>query len=345
MGIALVSGGAGFLGSHLVDHLLARDLSVRVLDNLSTGSLRNLQRAADGQAPSAGPAERPLPPSNGRRLELMVGDVRDERLVRRAMQHVEYVFHLAALPAVVTGAISPKDMHGVNVQGTLNVLQAATAEGVRRVVFASCASVYGTADAAAVSEDVAPAPRTMFAASKLAGEIYCRTHERAYGLETVVLRYFAVYGPRQSGLEGALVPTLIQQLRSRRRPTVVGDARTAQDLMYADDAVTATIAAALRPEAAGRTINVASGHSASTIEVLDILNRLLRTEAVPRLVRPRAGYAPAPRAGTALAQELLGCAPRVSLVAGLARAVEAVSEGDEDGLLAEIGSGEERSHL
>ena len=344
MGIALVTGGAGFLGSHLVDQLLARDVSVRVLDNLSTGSLRNLQRAADGQVAGAPAAERP-PASGGRRLELMVGDVRDERLVRRAMQHVEYVFHLAALPAVATSNIAPKDMHGVNVQGTLNMLQAATAEGVRRVVFASCASVYGTADAAPVSEDVVPSPRSMFAASKLAGEIYCRTHERAYGLETVILRYFAVYGPRQSGLEGALVPTLIQQLRNRRRPTVVGDARTTQDLMYADDAITATIAAALKPEAAGRTINVASGHSASTIEVLDILGRLLRTDAVPRLVRPRAGYSPAPRAGTALAQELLGCAPRVSLVAGLARAVEAVAEGDEDGLLAEIGSGEERLHL
>ena len=337
MAIALVSGGAGFLGSHLVDQLLARDFSVRVLDNLSTGSLRNLQSAAAGQ----GPAGR-----GGRRLELMVGDVRDERLVRRAMQHVEYVFHLAALPAVVTGAMSPKDMHGVNVQGTLNVLQAATAEGVRRVVFASCASVYGTEEAVAVSEDSPACPRTMFAASKLAGELYCRTYERAHGLSAVILRYFAVYGPRQSSTaDGALVPTLIDQLRRRRRPTVVGDARTAQDLMYADDAVSATVAAALKPEAAGRTINVASGHSASTIEVLDILNRLLRTEAVPRLVRPRAGHVPFPRAGTALAQELLDCAPRVSLVAGLARAVEAVSDGEEDGFLSEIGSGEERSHV
>lgn len=337
MPIALVTGGAGFLGSHLVDQLLARDFSVRVLDNLSTGSLRNLQSAADGQ----GAAGR-----GGRRLELMVGDVRDERLVRRACQRVEHVFHLAALPGAAGPVALPRDLHAVNVQGTLNVLQAATAEGVRRVVFASCASVYGTDEAVAVSEDSPACPRSMFAASKLAGELYCRTYERAHGLQAVILRYFAVYGPRQSSTaEGALVPTLIDQLRRRRRPIVVGDARTAQDLMYADDAVSATVAAALRPEAAGRTINVASGHSASTMEVLDILNRLLRTEAVPRLVRPRPGYAPLPRAGTALAQELLDCAPRVSLVAGLARSVEAVSDGEEDGLLSEIGSGEERSHV
>ena len=342
MGIALVTGGAGFLGSHLVDELLARGLSVRVLDNLSTGSLRNLQGAADG----ASAVRRDGAAPRGGRLELMVGDVRDERLVRRATQHVELVFHFAALPGVVGGTVPPRDMHAVNVQGTLNVLQAATGEGVRRVVFASCASVYGAADPTPISEDAEPRPRTMFAASKLAGEVYCRTHELAYGLETVILRYFTVYGPRQSRvLDGGLVPTLIEQLRHRRRPTIVGDARTAQDLMYAEDAVAVTMAAALKPEAAGRTINIASGHSASTIEVLDILNRLLRTAAVPRVVRARAGQAPAPRAGIALAQSLLGCAPRVSLVAGLARAVEAVSDGDEDGLLTEIGSGEERSHL
>jgi len=338
MSTVLVTGGAGFIGSHLVDALLASGEDVRVLDDLSTGSLRNLQAAADRHAA----------PANGHRgphLELMIGDIQDERLVRKAMRHVGRVFHMAALPATPTPA-RPTAVHSVNVQGTLNVLQAATAEGVRRVVFASCASVYGDAAGGPLAEDCAPHPATVFGASKLAGEIYCRAYQTAHQLETVILRYFTVYGPRQSGgADGAVVPTLVATLRHRRRPIIFGDGRAPQDLMYVDDAVAVTLAAAGSPEAGGRVINVASGQITSPIEVLDILNRLLRTDAVPRLTRPRSGQLAPARARVALAEEVLGCRARVSLVAGLERVVQAYAEHQEDGLLAEVGPREERADV
>jgi len=339
----LVTGGAGFIGSHLVDRLLEGGASVRVVDNLSTGSLRNLHTAADRQSVADGPAG---PGHTGQRLELIVGDIRDQKLIRRAMRNVDCVFHLAALPAGAVSLTNPGEIHSVNVHGTLNVLQSATAEGVRRVVFASCASVYGAAGAAPVSEETPPQPGSVFAASKLAGEIYCRTYYTAHQLETVLLRYFTVYGPRQKGVaDGAVIPELIETLRRQRRPIIRGDGRSAEDFIYVADAVEATLAAALAPTAAGRVINVASGQTATTLEILSILNRLLRMDAVPRLTRSRSGTAGRTRARISLAAELLGCAPRVSLVAGLSRTVQfanAAEPPDEGMLVAEVGSREER---
>ena len=345
MGIVLVTGGAGFIGSHLVDRLLERGAVVRVLDNLSTGSLRNLQAAADGPHARSGSGEAV---GSGRRLELMVGDVRDDRLMRRAMRNAECVFHMAAVPPSTAALTNPLELHTVNVQGTLNVLQGAATEGVLRVVFASCASVYGAAGPAPIGEDCPPQPVSVFAASKLAGEIYCRAYHDAHKLQTVALRYFTVYGPRQNGLaEGALVPGLIDALRRRRRPIIAAAAQGAQDFLYVEDAVDATLAAADSPGAAGRVINVGSGQPASALEVLDILKRLLRSDAVPRLSRRPAEPASPMTARTTLAAELLGCTPRVSLVSGLERAARffADAEQGDEQLLAEVGSHEERADV
>lgn len=336
MGIALITGGAGFIGSHLVDALLEQGIDVRVLDNLSTGSLRNLQ---------ASPERGPIAGRPSRRIELVIGDVRDERLVRKAMRRVDCVYHLAGLPPG-TMANGAAEVHTVNVQATLNVLEGAATEGVRRVVFASCASVYGAANGAPFAEDHPPAPVSMFAASKLAGEIYCRAYHVARHLETVLLRYFTVYGPRQNAvLHGAFVPALIETLRRGRRPAFAGDGRGGQDFIYVDDAVTATVAAGATPGARGRAINVGSGLLTSPLEILGILNRLLRTDVVPRLARPREEPLSFARADGGLAGELLGWAPRVSIVTGLAHAVQFFSEADQqdEPLLAEVGSREERS--
>ena len=337
MGIALVTGGAGFVGSHLVDHLLDQDLDVRVLDNLTTGSLRNLQSAAEHHATAGSDGLQ----RRQRRLELMIGDVRDERLVRKAMHHVDVVFHLAAVAAGHASPTNASEVHAVNVHGTLNVLQAATAEGVRRVVFASCQSVYGLAPGEPIVEDTPAAPVTVAGASKLAAETYCRAYHAARHVEAVCLRYFGVYGPRQS-LSGGLIPGLIETLRRRRRPVVPGDARTGHDLLYVDDAVAATLAAASIAGAAGHAINVGSGHLASGAEIVELLNHLLRTDAVLRVKRPANGNNV--RAGIGLAQRALGWSPRVSLVAGLAKTVRFFEEAErpEEGLLAEVGSGEER---
>jgi UDP-glucose 4-epimerase len=337
MPTVLVTGGAGFLGSHLVDRLLADGASVRVLDNLSTGSLDNLRAAARWRSNEAAAA-----PSAGTRLEVMLGDIRDRELVRRAMRRVEGVFHLAALAPSGASFADPAEFHTVNVQGTLNVLEAALAEGAGRVVFASCASVYGSPYPGKVMEDGPVQPASLFAASKLAGEMYCRVFHTKHGLETVALRYFTVYGPRQTRVDGSLtVSAFIDALR-RRRPVMDADAATALDFTYVDDAVDATVAAATAAGAAGQTINVGSGQTASVQEVLSILSRLL---GLP----PIAGAWPEPAAVpgsrqplASRAAELLGYVPRVSVASGLSRVVQSLAESRQsnDPALAEIGADE-----
>ena len=336
MAIALVTGGAGFIGSHLVDALLEQGVDVRVLDNLSTGSLRNLQ---------AGPERATPPHRTGRRIELMIGDVRDDKLARKAMRHVDCVYHLAGLPpGAVAGGHG--EVHTVNVQGTLNVLQAAATEGVGRVVFGSCASIYGGTEGGPIAEDRPALPVSVFGASKIGAEIYSRAYHASRHIETVLLRYFNVYGPRQNAvLHGAFMPGLIETLRRGRRPSLAGDGRAGQDFLFVDDAVSATLAAGQQPRAAGRAINVGSGQLITALEVLGILNRLLRTDAVPRQGRPRL-EPPAPtRADITLAADLLGWSPRVSVVSGLAHTVQFFAEAEqhEEGLLAEVGTHEERA--
>lgn len=335
MPIVLVTGGAGFLGSHLVDRLLADGASVRVLDNLSTGSLDNLRSAARSRSAEAAP-------SAGNRLEVILGDVRDRQLVRRAMRRVQGVFHLAALSPGGASLADPAEFHTVNAQGTLNVLEAALAEGAGRVVLASCASVYGSPAPDLVMEDGPVKPASLFAASKLAGEMYCRVFHTKHRLETVLLRYFTVYGPRQTLVNDSLtVAAFIDALR-RRRPVLDADAAATLDLTYVDDAVEATLAAARATGAVGQTINVGSGQTASVREVLSILGRLL---GLPPMVG--AGPEPAAVSGSrppvaTRAAELLGYVPRVSVASGLSRVVQSLTECREsnDPALAEVGADE-----
>jgi UDP-glucose 4-epimerase len=318
MPTVLVTGGAGFIGSHVVDRLLADGASVRVLDNLSLGSLDNLRAAARWRSDGIA--------SIGNRLEVILGDIRDRKLVRRAMRSVDGVFHLAALPPNGVSLADPAEFHTVNVQGTLNVLEAALAEGARRVVFASCASVYGSSSDGRVMEDGPVEPASLFAASKLAGEMYCRVFHTRHGLETVALRYFTVYGPRQTRVDDSLtVSALIDSLR-RRRPVILdANAAAALDFTYVDDAVDATVAAATAAAAAGQTINVGSGETASVHEVLSMLSRLLGLEAIPGTWPGPDAVPGLPQASASRAAELLGYAPRVSVASGLSRVVESVA--------------------
>jgi len=318
MTTVLVTGGAGFIGSHVVDRLLADGASVRVLDNLSLGSLDNLRAAARWRSDGIASA--------GNRLEVILGDIRDRKLVRRAMRWVEGVFHLAALPPNVASLADPAEFHTVNVQGTLNVLEAALAEGAGRVVFASCASVYGSASDGRVLEDGPVQPASLFAASKLAGEMYCRVFHTKHGLETVALRYFTVYGPRQTRVDDSLtVSALIDSLR-RRRPVILdANAGAAFDFTYVDDAVNATVAAATAPAAAGQTINVGSGETASVQDVLCILSRLLGLEPSPEACPGPDAVPGLPQPSASRAAELLGYVPRVSVASGLSRVVESAA--------------------
>ncbi len=322
MRTVLVTGGAGFIGSHLVDQLLESGTSVRVLDNLSTGSLGNLQAAADYQPRGPGLL-------TGSRLEVIIGDVRDRELLRKALRGVKYVFHLAALPASAASVTDPGDIHAVNVEGTLNLLHGALTEGVWRVVVGSCSSVYGTPGTLPVGEDALLAPNTLFAASKVAAETYCRAFYARHQLDTVTLRFFSVYGPRQRPSPPATVmPGIIEALR-QRRPFTDLDERSADDFIYVNDAVCAILAAARAPRAAGRVINVGSGQMMSIEEVQHIVANLLKTP-VPT-PRPRLPGAQAYQmcARTSLASELLDFTPRVSLIAGLAEVVRSIAEEEQ----------------
>jgi nucleoside-diphosphate-sugar epimerase len=323
MSTVLVTGGAGFIGSHLVERLLAGGATVRVLDNLSTGSLRNLQVAAHRLRRQV---HTPREAGHDVRLEVVIGDIRDRGIVRKAARNVDAVFHLAALPSAALRRVTPSELQTVNVQGTLNVLEGAVAEGVTRLVFASSSSVYGTPESLPVSEACAVRPESLFAASKLAAETYCRTYGTMHQLDVVALRYFTVYGPRQGNeTDGALIPELIETLLERR-PALPHDDATAQDLTYVDDAVEATWAAAESPNAAGQTINIGSGRMSSVLEILHLLYHLLK---VPPLTGPRPSSTTPPsqvQAAITLAADLLGCTPRVSLAMGLARVVRALAD-------------------
>lgn len=318
----LVTGGAGFIGSHLVDQLLEGGAAVRVLDNLSRGSLANLQAAAERHSRAGGTL-------NGSRLEVIIGDVRDRELLRTALCGVKYVFHLAALPAGAVAITDIADTHAVNVEGTLNVLHGAMTEGVWRVVLASCASVYGSPDTIPVPEDAPLQPTSLFAASKVAAETYCRAFHARHQLDTVTLRYFSVYGPRQKADRGgSVVPNLIETLRKGRRLDE-RDGRSLEDFTYVDDAVAATLAAARAPRAAGRVINIGSGQMVSIDDTRHILADLLRVTVVPGLSRNRESPPRSICASTALAGELLDFTPRLSLIAGLGRVVRWMAESED----------------
>jgi UDP-glucose 4-epimerase len=323
MRTVLVTGGAGFIGSHLVDHLLDDGASVRVLDNLSTGSLQNLQAAAQRHSRVAGGSSAV---SNGSRLEVIIGDIRDRELLRTALRNVKYVFHLAALPASAISITDPGEIQAVNVEGTLNVLQGALTEGVWRLVIGSSSGVYGTPDRIALSEDTPVRPTTLFAASKVAAETYARTFHLRHQLETVTLRYFSIYGPRQKATgEGALIAALLEAVRERR-PFADEDDRTAEDFAYVDDAVAATLAAARAPRAAGHIINVGSGEMARLSDVRAILTDLLRTVPVAGVSRTPGAEPQRICAQITLAAELLDFTPRVPLIAGLARTIQSFNE-------------------
>lgn len=314
MRTVLVTGGAGFMGSHLVEQLLDGGGVVRVLDNLSTGSLANLGRAADRQSRSEG-AHRDS------RLEVIIGDVRDRETLRKAMRGVKHVFHLAALPPNEALGADSGEIHAVNVEGTLNVLQGALTEGVWRVVLSSCGSVYGRPEHLPVVEEAPLRPATLFAASKVAAETYCQAFHARHQVDTVALRLFTVYGPRQHGIWRGLVPRLIEAVHLGG---ALGDLdeRTVVDLLHVEDAVTAMLAAVRAPRAGGRAINIGSGQMVTIGEVTQIIGNLLKTPGSPVF---RGSDAPPDRiwAEMSLASELLDFAPRVSLTAGLARLVHA----------------------
>lgn len=299
----LVTGGAGFIGSNLVRELVALGHHVVAFDDLSTGSARNLEDVSG-------------------RLDLVIGDVRDASAVRRAARGASAVFHLAALGSVERSIGDPFTSHAVNVDGTLNVLVAAREEGAKRLVYASSSSVYGDTPTLPKDESMAVSPLSPYAASKLAGESYCRAFFRSYGLGTVCLRFFNVFGPRQDpeSRYAAVIPRFITAINEGRAPEIYGDGHQSRDFTYVDNVVHAMVQASSAAEPAlGESMNIACGGRFSLLDMLDELGTLMGASVQPVFRPRRRGDVAHSEASIDKARRLIGYAPSVTFTEGLAK--------------------------
>jgi UDP-glucose 4-epimerase len=304
MARALVTGGAGFIGSNLVRGLLERGDDVRVLDNFSTGNRANLA---------------------GLDVEIVEGELRSYERVHNAVRGREVVYHLGALGSVPRSVQDPLTSSAVNVEGTLNVLLAARDEGVRRVVFASSSSVYGAQTRLPVDESLPTDPISPYGVAKLAAERYCVSFSRVYeSFETVVLRYFNVFGPRQSPFSqyAAMVPLFITAIAAGEQVTIFGDGEQSRDFTYVANVVDATMRAADAQGANGRIFNVAAGSPASVKDVAAAIGRIVGKPVEQTYAPPRPGDIRNSWADVAAAREVLGYAPSVALEDGLRRTIE-----------------------
>jgi UDP-glucose 4-epimerase len=305
MSVCLVTGGAGFIGSHLAEALVQRGHEVRVLDNLSTGNAANLDSVRD-------------------RIDLLIGDIVDPDVCREAVRGVEVVYHQAALASVPRSIEDPWSTHQVCVSGTLNLLMAARDARVRRLVYAASSSAYGNSERLPKRETDPTAPLSPYAVAKLAAEMYCAAFTEVYGLETVRLRYFNVFGPRQppDSPYAAVIPRFIEAMSAGQSPHVHGDGLQSRDFTYIEDVVQANLRAAETPGVGGRLYNVACGKRTTLLELVARINALLGTNIPPIHEAPRAGDVKHSQAEISKAQSELSYAPQWNIERGLAKCVE-----------------------
>jgi len=307
----LVTGGAGFIGSNLVERLLREGHDVRVLDNFSTGDRRNLRLVAGD-------------------VDLIEGDLRSYERVARAVRDCEIVFHEGAMPSVPRSVQDPLTSSEINIGGTLNVLLAARDAGTRRIIFASSSSVYGDAPGFPRVETQATSPLAPYAVSKLAAEQYCRVAHLVYGLETVCLRYFNVFGRRQDPFSqySAVIPKFIVTMRDGLSPTIYGDGTQSRDFTHIDDVVTANLLAMAAVDIGGRIFNIACGREVSLNELVAELNTVLGTEIQAAHVPPRPGDVKHSLADASRAAHELGFRAAVHFGEGLRRTIDAYESPD-----------------
>ncbi|MHC4991223.1 MAG: SDR family oxidoreductase [Planctomycetota bacterium] len=306
----LITGGAGLIGSNLVEAFLERGDDVRVIDDFSTGRRENLSRAGEWAG------------SGGGRYELVEGDIRDAETCRAAMRGVDFVLHLAAVPSVQRSVLDPVGTHAVNVGGTLGLLEAAREAEVRRFVYTSSSSIYGESETLPKVESMAPAPISPYGLQKWTAESYCGLYHRLYGLPTVSLRYFNVFGPRQDpGSEySAVIPRFMQAICNGAQPTIYGDGEQTRDFTFVENVVEANRLACVAGESAlGRPFNIGCGSRISLNRLLAAICELRGVEARPRHEAPRPGDIRHSLAGIDAAREHLGFRPAVGLDEGLQR--------------------------
>src|SRR5215467_5626310 len=311
MAHCLVTGGAGFIGAHLAEGLLRRGHRVCVLDNFSTGARANVQAVQDQLA-----AERLTCP-----LEMVEGSILDQQLLATAMQDIEYVFHQAALPSVAFSVQEPLQSNRVNVEGTLCVLLAARDARVKRLMYAGSSSAYGDHPELPKHEEHPIHPLSPYALAKLTGEHYCRLFTQLYGLETVTLRYFNVFGPRQNpnSQYAAVIPRFIVACLKREPLLVYGDGHQSRDFTYVDNIVHGNILAMTAPDVAGKVINVANGSRTTLLQLIAYLEAFTKQRAEVQLVAARPGDVRHSQADVSRAKALLGFEPLVNVEQGLQR--------------------------
>lgn len=305
MANVLVTGGAGFIGSHLAARLVELGHRVRVLDNFSTGKRANLAGVSAA-------------------IELVEGDLRDEGVCHRACDGIEFVFHEAAIPSVPVSVADPVPSHEANIGGTFNMLRGAVAHKVRRFIYAGSSSAYGNAAESPKHERLASCPLSPYAVQKLAGEMYARAFFECYGLETISLRYFNVFGERQDPKSqyAAAIPAFVTAILRGEAPTIYGDGEQTRDFTHIENVVHGNLLAMKMARAAGQTVNVACGGQVTVNEVIAAINRALGTQVKPKYAPARAGDVKHSCADIRLAKELLGFESLVSFEDGLARAID-----------------------
>jgi nucleoside-diphosphate-sugar epimerase len=305
-GKVVVTGGAGFIGSHIAAALSASGARVRVLDDLSTGHRENLEEI-------------------GGDIDLIQGSVADQDLLLKAFEDVELVYHQAAIPSVPRSVEAPRQTHIASVDGTFSVLLAARERKVRRVVYAASSSAYGDQPTLPKIEHMAPDPLSPYAVAKLVGEYYCKVFTRVYGLETVALRYFNVFGPRQDpgSQYSGVVSRFISALFGNQRPVIYGDGEQSRDFTFIDNVVAANVNAGSSAGANGKVINVANGQRVTLNELLDVLKDLTgKPEVTAEYLEPRVGDVKHSLADITMARELLAYESKVDLREGLSRTID-----------------------
>lgn len=305
----LVTGGAGFIGSNIVEELLKRNYFVRILDNFSTGKRERIEQFLN-------------------KVELIEGDIRNEQDLKRALDGIDFVLHQAALRSVPRSVDDPLSTNEVNITGTLKLQLAAHQAKVKRVVYASSSSVYGDSKNIPQKETQTPSPISPYAVSKLSAENYCQVFAKTFGMETVSLRYFNVFGPRQDpeSKYAAVIPQFIQSVLNNSQIEVHGDGKQSRDFTYIDNVVSANILAALTPGISGQVFNIACGKSNSVLDIVKTLEEITSSKLQRNHIAPRAGDVRRTCADISKAKKLLKYSPKVEFKEGLKRTFEWFTE-------------------
>jgi len=303
--VYVVTGGAGFIGSHIAENLVLRGETVKVIDDFSTGKRENIQSFKHG-------------------IEMIEADIAEAKNLAEILRGADYVIHQAAIPSVPKSILDPARSHHANVNGTLNLLLACRKAGVKRFVYASSSSLYGDSPTLPKHEGMSPNPLSPYGAQKLFGEIYSQVFTKAYGFETVSLRYFNVFGPRQdstsqySGVLALFIPAVLQ----RRRPTIYGDGLQSRDFTYVQNVVEANLLACKAPGVQGQTFNVACGDRITVNSMLQQINKITGNDISAIHAEPRVGDIKHSQADITRAKEQLGYDPKVSFEEGLRRTID-----------------------